>query len=129
MADRLDPDEIAEIEKAFDEMREELRRLEEGQRVPFMALFPSGFMEEYTDAADIETFLSESGQFAPEDLASGGLHCTVCETGLESPGEVLGSEAFDRYIKAHSSFSSWEEMLTVAARRWLSRRLTPGSDG
>lgn len=119
-----DPAEIEEIENLLDSLRKDLRQLEEGQHVSLTELFPPVFMAEYTDAADIETFLTESGQFAPEDLA-GGLDCTICETGFESPNEVFNSEAFDRYVTGHSSFSSWDEMLTTAVRRWLSRKLTP----
>ncbi len=114
-----------EIEEAFDDMREALRQLEEGQRVPLPELFPPAFMEEYTDTPDIETFLAESGQFAPEDLASGSLNCTACETGFESPNEVFDSETFDRYVTERSSFSSWDEMLDAAARQWLARQLEP----
>lgn len=121
-----DPDEIEEIENLLDSLREDLRQLEEGQQVPLTELFPPTFMQEYTDAADIQTFLTESNLFAPEDLASGRLNCTYCETGFESPGEVFGSPAFERYVSEHSSFSSWGEMLDAAARQWLARKLEPG---
>lgn len=106
-------------------MPADLRQLEEGQQVPLTELFPPVFMQEYTDAAGIKTFLTESDLFASEDLASGRLNCTYCETGFKSPGEVFGSPAFDRYVSEHTSFSSWNEMLDAAARRWLARKLEP----
>ncbi len=104
-------------------MREHLGQLQEGQRVPLAELFPSDFMGTHTDASDIESFLLQSGQFVPEDLAGGGLTCTICETGFESPTEAFNSERYDRYVAVHTSFGSWDEMLAAAARRWLVRKL------
>ena len=125
MTGDLDPDEIQEIENILQELRDELRELEEGQRIPLAELFPAKFMQEHTDTSSIQDFLEQSDLFAPEDIAGGALNCTYCETGFESPGEVFNHQEFSRYVKEHTSFSSWEEMLTTAMRRWLARKLTP----
>ena len=77
--------------------------------VPFTELFPSGFMERYTNFASIDDLLAKSG-FTLETV----------EDFVNIPGID-----WNAFIAATTCFANWEEMLQKAYAEH-SQRLFPG---
>jgi hypothetical protein len=103
-----------EIE-GFEDATDQLDRLDENasstdgtNSVSFVELFPEDFMRTYTEYDSVATFFTESPW--------------TVET--ETDFERIPEDEFDRYVADHTGFNSWEAMLSVAAREWLSRQLS-----
>lgn len=100
--------------EGFEELADELDRLGDrvqsvdgGNTVPIQELFPVDFMTTYTEFGSIEQFFEES----PWDVET------------DEDFERIPEGKFDAYVDDHTGFSSWEAMLSAAAREWVSRRL------
>ncbi|MCO5388592.1 hypothetical protein [Desulfosporosinus sp.] len=72
--------------------------IEEEGSIPFTALFPSQFMQQYTQFKSIEELLS-----------SGGF-----EVNSEEDYEAIPDEDIDAHVAKTTKFNSWKEMLTNA---------------
>lgn len=83
-------------------------RIGEPNEIPFEELFPTEFMQLYTDFDSIETFFAES------------------------PWEVEGHEdfkaipdaPFDEYVDEHTNFPRWEVMYETAGQRFFARKFS-----
>lgn len=103
--------EIEGFEEAadqLDQLGENVGSIDGTNSVSFDELFPEDFMRTYTDHNSIATFFAESPW--------------TVET--EEDFERISEDEFDRYVNDHTGFNSWEAMLSVAAREWLSRHLS-----
>lgn len=103
--------EIEGFENAADQLDrlgEDADSIDGANSVSFDELFPEDFMRTYAEYDSIETFFAESPW--------------TVET--EEDFKQIPEDEFDQYVNDHTGFNSWEAMLSVAAREWLSRRLS-----
>lgn len=97
----------------FDDLIDEIEELErtvnsiDGEQVPFDELFPRPFMQRYTDADDIDTFLDRS----------------PWKVRTQEDFEEIPETKFDGYVDDHSRFRTWEQMKSKAGNEWLSNRI------
>lgn len=93
-------DTLAELQEKFDGDPNELE-------IPMGELFPDTFMRAHTEFESIDSLFDDS------------------PWGIDSEADLrqIPEAEFDEYIDMHTGFSSWEAMLTVAAREWITRQL------
>lgn len=98
--------------EGFEELAEQMddlsASLDVDQDIPMEELFTDGFMATNTEFDSISDFFEES----PWTIES--------EEGFQS----IDEDEFDRYVDKHTGFSSWEAMLSAAAREWLTRQMS-----
>lgn len=97
------------IKNAIEKLKEIQRNMEEIEQpksYTLKELFPSDFMEEYTNCKTIKEFIENSGlDFSHE------------------ANEVFNSEEFNKYVSDNTKFTSWEEMKTYAGKIILSNNI------
>lgn len=100
--------------QGFEEFTDELDQLQEraesinGETEVSMAeLFPPDFMQTYTNYESIAEFFERSPW--------------TVET--ENDLQQIPEKKFDAYIDEHTGFSSWDAMLSAAAREWVVQQL------
>ncbi len=101
---------IDELLKKLQNIQKNIREMEKKDiKVPFVELFNPNFMQRYTDAKTIDEFLINSGLFPenPDEITE----------------EMFESEEFNEYVKQHTQFNSWSEMLSKAGEEWVIRQL------
>lgn len=98
--------------EGFEELADQLEELSDSpdvdQDVPMEELFTDGFMATNTEFDSISEFFEES----PWTIKS------------EEDFHNIAEDEFDRYVDKHTGFSSWEAMLSAAAREWLTRQIS-----
>jgi hypothetical protein len=75
--------------------------------IPLDELFPGMFMHRYTEFESIDAFLEAS----PWTVTDGADVAML-------PGDEL-----DEFVREHSSFENWDEMLARAGEVWRARQL------
>lgn len=100
------------LRKQMKEIEKKIKLLEKPQTVPLDNLFPPQIMMKYTDANNIEEFFLHNGLVPPDN---GTLTPDVIET--------IPEKQFNKYVKLHTRFKSWEEMKARAGGEWILRRL------
>jgi len=100
--------QIEGFEDLADQLEELSGSVDGGQDIPMEELFTDGFMATNTDFDSIGDFLTAS----PWTIES------------EADFRTIDEDNFDSYVDAHTGFSSWEAMLSAAAREWLTRQLS-----
>lgn len=98
---------LDELEKSLKKLSSNAKKLSGTSAVPFDELFPPSFMRHHTDASNIDEFLNNS----PFTIES------------EEDFLAIPDEDWDHYIKAHSNFSSWEDMQGKAAEDYVVKQL------
>lgn len=100
--------------QGFEELSDELDRLSNraesvhgSNEIPLDELFPDDFMVTYTEFETVAEFF-ESSPWTVE---------------TEEDFERIPEDDFDNYVDRHTGFSSWEAMLSAAAREWVSRQI------
>lgn len=96
-----------ELADALDDLQQNLEDVSGEREIPMDELFPDSFMRTYTDFNSIDEFFASS----------------PWEIDTEEDFKQIPEAKFDDYIDAHTGFSSWEAMLTAAAREWIARQL------
>lgn len=98
--------------EGFEELADQLEELSDSpdvnQNIPIGELFTEGFMATNTEFDSISEFFEKS----PWTIES------------EDDFHNIDEGEFDRYVDEHTGFSSWEAMLSAAAREWLTRQLS-----
>lgn len=94
--------------EGFEELADQLEERSDSLEIPMDELFTDGFMASNTDFGSISEFFEES----PWTIES------------EEDFHNIDEDEFDRYVDEHTGFSSWEAMLTAAAREWLTRQIS-----
>ncbi|WP_136688264.1 hypothetical protein [Halorhabdus amylolytica] len=96
-----------ELADSLDDLQQHLEGVSGENEIPMDELFPDSFMRTHTDFDSVdELFDSSPWEFdTKEDF------------------KQIPESEFDDYIDAHTGFSSWEAMLTAAAREWITRQL------
>lgn len=100
--------QIEGFEELADQLEELSDSLDVDQDIPMEELFTDGFMATNTDFDSISEFFEES----PWTIES------------EEDFHNIDEDEFDRYVDKHTGFSSWEAMLSAAAREWLTRQIS-----
>lgn len=95
-----------ELQDDLEGMAEKAKELDGENEVPIEELFPDEFMEENTDFESLESFFRDS----PWDWERDDL-------------EDIPEEKLDEYVRTHSQFSSWEEMMSEAGEIWAAKQL------
>ena len=102
-----------EIE-GFDDLSDQLSELQENaesvdgeNEVSVEELFTEGFMTTHTDCKSFEQFIEQS----PWTVKS------------QQDFEEIPEDKFDKYVDSHTGFSTWEAMMSAAAREWVTRQL------
>lgn len=101
--------QIEGFEELADQMVEVSASLDVDRNIPMDELFTDGFMATTTEFDSIAEFFEES----PWTIGS------------EPDFHDIDEDDFDRYVDKHTGFSSWEAMLSSAAREWLTRQVSP----
>lgn len=99
--------QIEGFEELADQLEELSTSLDVEQDIPMEELFTDGFMATNTDFNSISEFFEES-RWTVES---------------EEDFQKIDEDEFDRYVDKHTGFSSWEAMLSAAAREWLTRQI------
>jgi hypothetical protein len=98
--------------EGFEELAEQMddlsASLDVDQDIPMEELFTDGFMATNTEFDSISDFFEGS----PWTIES------------EEDFQSIDEDEFDRYVDKHTGFSSWEAMLSAAAREWLTRQMS-----
>jgi len=98
--------------EGFEELAEQMddlsASLDVDQDIPMEELFTDGFMATNTEFDSISDFFEES----PWTIES------------EEDFQSIDEDELDRYVDKHTGFSSWEAMLSAAAREWLTRQMS-----
>jgi len=98
--------------KGFEELADQLEELSDStdvdRTIPIEELFTDGFMATNTEFDSMSEFFEQS----PWTVES------------EADFHNIDEDEFDRYVDEHTGFSSWEAMLSAAAREWLTRQLS-----
>lgn len=100
--------QIEGFEELADQLEELSASLDVDQNIPIEELFTDGFMATNTESDSISDFFAKS----PWTIES------------EEDFHNIDEDEFDRYVDEHTGFSSWEAMLSAAAREWLTRQLS-----
>jgi|AntRauTorcE11898_2_1112593.scaffolds.fasta_scaffold93093_2 hypothetical protein len=93
----------------LDQLRERAESADGANTVSISELFPADFMQTHTDCDSISQFFGHS----PWTIEG------------ESDFERIPEDEFDSYVDEHSGFSSWDAMLSAAAREWVTRQVDP----
>ncbi|PHQ38207.1 hypothetical protein DJ69_12680 [Halorubrum persicum] len=99
--------QIEGFEELTDQLEELSTSVDVEQDIPMGELFTDGFMATNTDFDSISEFFDES-RWTVES---------------EEDFQKIDEDEFDRYVDKHTGFSSWEAMLSAAAREWLTRQI------
>lgn len=102
--------EVKGLEEASRKLRDLRRRLEalEGQHsVALTELLSLDFLRKYTEFETLEDMFKASG-FVVES---------------QEDFEKIPDDEWDSFIKGHTQFSNWKEMLDAAGNEWVERRL------
>ena len=98
--------------EGFEELADQLEELSDSlnvdQDIPMEELFTDGFMATNTEFESISEFFEKS----PWTIES------------EEDFQNIDEDEFDKYVDNHTGFSSWEAMLSAAAREWLTRQIS-----
>lgn len=100
-------DELDDLANQFGEMADNAEELEGENTVSLRDLFTEEFMRQHTAVTSFENFIEQS-QWQVES---------------EEDFEAIPEDEFDEYVKAHSDFESWEDMLGTAANEWIVREI------
>lgn len=93
------------FKKALNDLTRKIERAAAPEDVPLPKLMPPPFMRQHTNAPSIEAFLEASG-------------VELTSATLKSPPASL-----DRYVSAHTGFSSWNAMVAAAGKEYMTRKL------
>ena len=101
-----------QFKRQMKEVGKKIKLMDKPQTIALDDLFPPQIMMKYTDTNNIEEFFRHSG-LVPSD--NGSLTPEVIEK--------IPEKQFNKYVKAHTRFKSWEEMKARAGGEWVLRRL------
>jgi hypothetical protein len=96
-----------ELADTLDDLQRNLEGVSGEREVPMSELFPESFMRTYTEFDSVGALFDSS----PWEIET------------EKDLKQIPETEFDDYIDAHTGFSSWDAMLTAAAREWVTRQL------
>lgn len=99
--------EFDDFKKHIEKLQENVKELEGQHSIPFDELFPASFMSNYTDSSSIEELL-QKGNFGIKS---------------QEDFEKISDDAMDSFIAMHTSFLTWNQMVTKASEEWLVLRL------
>jgi hypothetical protein len=91
----------------FKNIRKKLKCLKGQNDVPLETLFPTSFMRKYTVYNSIEDMLE---------------NCDYTVESLDDLADINDAE-WDRFVQKTTKFNNWQDMLLVASREWVGRRL------
>jgi hypothetical protein len=97
----------------LDDLRRKLKELERTKKVAFSELFPSTFLRKYTRFQSL-TDMQKKAE------AEGFSFRTEQEV------EAIPSPEWEAFIKGHTRFRSWQEMLQTAGDEYAARKLGLG---
>jgi hypothetical protein len=96
-----------DFKKHIDKLQENVKKLEGQHNIPFDELFPASFMSKYTDSSSIEELI-QKGNF---DIKS------------QEDFEKIPDDKMNSFIEMHTSFLTWNQMITNASEEWSIRQL------
>ncbi|WP_017344496.1 hypothetical protein [Halorubrum sp. T3] len=96
-----------ELADSLDSLQQDLEGVSGKNEIPMEELFSASFMKTHTEFDSIGELFDSS----PWEIET------------ENDFKQIPESEFDDYIDTHTGFSSWEAMLTAAAREWLSRQI------
>ncbi len=102
MGFEFDFSELEELQKKIDHAAKKAQELEGENIVSFDDCFTPSFIQQHTTFRSIDDFLSAAG-IDPSDQDS---------------FDKFPEDELDRFVRANSSFSSWENMLSAALEKW-----------
>ena len=93
--------------RRLEELRRKAEALDGTHHIPLTELFPASFLTKNTQFDSLESMFQASGFLieSQEDF------------------EKIPDDEWDSFIRSHSQFSNWGEMLGAASREWAGRRL------
>lgn len=96
-----------ELRGNLKKIQNQIEELSQERTVSFLELFPDDFMRRHTSYKSLEKMFNSSGfeMETPEDFKN------------------LPKKEWGEFIRTHSRFNGWEEMLETAATEWFSKQL------
>lgn len=98
---------LDQAQKKLKEMQRTLKELDGKHSVTFKELFPPSFMRKYTSFDSMSDLLE-----------AGGFHVETQED-----FKAIPDEPFDEHIAATTKFKSWQDMMQVAGKEYVTRKL------
>lgn len=107
MGFKIDTSGFDEFLGKIDHAAKKAKELEGENTVPFDESFTPAFMQQYTAFRNIDDFLTAAGIDSTDPASF----------------DSFPEDQLDNFVKANSSFSSWESMLTKALEEWTFKQL------
>lgn len=104
---KIDVTGFDEVQRGLEELQRRGESISGEQEVPLSELFPSDFLAKYTQFDSLE------GMF----LASGFTVQTAEDF------KRIPDDEWDSFIRSHTQFSDWREMLRAGSKEWAGRKL------
>jgi len=101
---------LHEAMRSIKRMRDNVRLLEGQHNMKTSDLFAPDFMRRYTKVASFDALI-DAGGFTVESQAD---------------FDAISDAAWEKVVREHTSFSSWQDMLGKAAEEYVSRQLMEG---
>jgi hypothetical protein len=100
-------DGVSKMKRRLEELRRNAEALDGTHHIPLTELFPVSFLVKNTEFDSLESMFEASG-FAVES---------------QEDFEDIPDDEWDSFIREHTHFPSWEEMLSAAVQQWAVRKL------
>jgi len=97
---------LDEIRRNLEDLRCKIEALER-EGIPFAELLPIDFLRKHTEFESLQDMLRASG-FVVES---------------REDFEKIPDDEWDNFVRSHTRFSSWEEMVGAAWEEWVGRKL------
>ena len=99
--------DFADLERQAEDLERQAEAIGEKPPIPLAELFPNSFLTKYTDFGSLEEMVRASGYK------------------IESQADVdnIPHGEWNAFVARHTRFSSWEQMLQIAAVEWAARKL------
>ncbi|MEK6300903.1 MAG: hypothetical protein AABO41_09300 [Acidobacteriota bacterium] len=98
---------LEETKRKLEDLQRRAKELHGRRSVSFSELFPPQFIKKHTDFDSFESLVDASG-FKVE---------------TQRDFEAISDKDWDAFIKAHSQFANWKEMLNTAGREYMVRKM------
>jgi len=104
---RFKGDGFDKIKRDLESFQKKAKEMEGTNSISFQELFTPEFLRKYT------SFISLNEMFEKSEFTINS----------QEDFEKIPEGAWDKFISANSKFNLWKEMLDVAGKEWVARRL------
>ena len=98
---------LEETKRKLEDLQRRAKELHGRRTVPFSELFPPQFIRKHTDFDSFESMLDASG----------------FKVRAQEEFEEIPDGEWDAFIKSHSRFADWKDMLNAAGQEYIVRKM------